>query len=336
MKLFGKDLSSETAIIAEVGVNHEGNVDAALKMVALAAEAGADAVKFQSYTPDRFISSDDDARFERVTRFGLSEADHLRLKEEANKCGIAFFSTAVTEDWVPFIASHCEAVKIASGDLDFKPVISAAAKSGKTVILSTGLGEIEEIDAAVSWVRDAIGDAALEDRLILMQCVSAYPTPVEEANVASVQFLADRYGITTGYSNHVKGLDACLAAAALGAAVIEVHFTDQREGKTFHDHALSAEPQELAQLVQMVPNIRAAVGQAGKSRQPSETRILDAVRKGLVAARDLAKGEVIAAEDLMYARPATEFTSHDLASVVGRKLNSARAKGATIRREDIS
>ena len=233
-------------------------------MVALAAEAGADAVKFQSYTPDRFISSDDDARFERVTRFGLSEADHLRLKEEANKCGIAFFSTAVTEDWVPFIASHCEAVKIASGDLDFKPVISAAAKSGKTVILSTGLGEIEEIDAAVSWVRDAIGDAALEDRLILMQCVSAYPTPVEEANVASVQFLADRYGITTGYSNHVKGLDACLAAAALGAAVIEVHFTDQREGKTFHDHALSAEPQELAQLVQMVPNIRAAVGQAGQ------------------------------------------------------------------------
>ena len=102
---------------------------------------------------------------------------------------------------MPFIASHCEAVKIASGDLDFKPVISAAAKSGKTVILSTGLGEIEEIDAAVSWVRDAIGDAALEDRLILMQCVSAYPTPVEEANVASVQFLADRYGITTGYSN---------------------------------------------------------------------------------------------------------------------------------------
>ena len=189
MKLFGKDLSSETAIIAEVGVNHEGNVDAALKMVALAAEAGADAVKFQSYTPDRFISSDYDARFERVTRFGLSEADHLRLKEEANKCGIAFFSTAVTEDWVPFIASHCEAVKIASGDLDFKPVISAAAKSGKTVILSTGLGEIEEIDAAVSWVRDAIGDAALEDRLILMQCVSAYPTPVEEANVASVNFL---------------------------------------------------------------------------------------------------------------------------------------------------
>ena len=124
-----------------------------------------------------------------------------------------------------------------------------------------------------------------------------------------------------------------MAAAALGAAVIEVHFTDQREGKTFHDRIVR-QAQELAQLVQMVPNIRAAVGQTGKSRQPSETRILDAVRK-VSSCRDLAKGEVITAEDLMRAT-GHRFTSHDLASVVGRKLNGARAKGATIRREDIS
>src|SRR5262245_53736331 len=142
MNLFGCDLNKTVAVIAEIGVNHEGDVDVAARLVEAAARAGAHAVKFQSYTPERFISGADPERFARVTRFGLNEAAHRRLARISSDNGIAFFSSAITEDWVPLIAELGAAIKIASGDLTFEPVISAAAATGKPVILSTGAGTV--------------------------------------------------------------------------------------------------------------------------------------------------------------------------------------------------
>lgn len=336
MKLFGRDLDSDVAIIAEVGVNHEGDVEAASKLVRLAAEAGADAVKFQSYTPDRFISRADAERFARVGRFALDENSHRRLAAEAAKAGIRFFSTAVTEDWVPLLAELGEAVKIASGDLTFEPVIRAAARSGRPVILSVGLGTVNEIDRAVDWFASEIGAAAIADRLVLMHCVVAYPTPVEEANVMSVPFLRERYRLRVGYSNHVAGAEACYAAVALGAPVIEAHFTDRREGRTFRDHALSFEPAELSDLVQKLRRIRASLGQFGKQRHPSEIGNISAARKGVVAARDLAAGDVIKAGDVIFARPGSEFTSLEIGAVVGARLSQAVARGMLIPRAGIA
>ncbi len=178
MKLFDKDLNREIAVIAEIGVNHEGDVEVASKLVRLAAEAGADAVKFQTFTPARYASASDPARLERVTGFALDEAAHRRLAKEAESHGIAFFSTPVTEDVVPLLDELCSAFKIASGDLTFEPVIRAAASRGKPVVLSTGLGTLEEVDRAVGWVRDEVGEQALAERLVLMHCISAYPTPI--------------------------------------------------------------------------------------------------------------------------------------------------------------
>jgi N-acetylneuraminate synthase/N,N'-diacetyllegionaminate synthase len=335
MKLFGKDLGDDVVIIAEIGVNHEGDVEAASRLLKLAAESGADAAKFQSYTPERFISAADPERFARVTRFSLDEAAHRRLAREAQELGIAFLSTAVTEDWVPLIAELSLAIKIASGDLDFEVVIRKAARTGRTVILSTGLGTVEEIDNAVGWVRDEIGEDTLADRLVLMHCVSAYPAPLEEANLLAIPFLAERYGVTTGYSNHVVEPDVCIAAAALGASVIEVHFTDQREGRTFHDHALSFEPSYLARLVAMAPRIRAARGSYGKERMACELPNLEAVRKGLVAARDLETGSVLERADMMFARPAGEFPARDIDMVVGKRLTAPLRRGDPLRRDVI-
>src|SRR5690606_24641453 len=167
------------------------------------------------------------------------------------------------------------------------------------------------------WVRDEIGGADLGERLVLMQCVSAYPTPVGEANAGAVPFLRARYGVPVGYSNHVIGPEACYAAIALGASVIEVHFTDGREGRDFRDHALSFEPADLRDLVEKAPRIRAAVGEGGKAPQPCEAGSVKAIRKGIVAARDLAAGTVLTRDDLMFARPATEFSSGEIHTLIG-------------------
>ena len=186
MKLFGKDLDTEVAIVAEIGVNHEGDVEAASRLIRLAREAGADAVKLQTYTPERYASASDAARLKRVGSFALSEADLRRLARDADALGIPLFSTPLTEDVVPLLASLFPAIKIASGDLDFEPVIRAAAATGKPILMSTGLGTTPEIETAIGWVRAGSGVQELRDRLILMHCVVAYPTPIEQANVLSI------------------------------------------------------------------------------------------------------------------------------------------------------
>lgn len=336
MQLLGKDLERDVVIIAEIGVNHEGDIEVASKLLRLAAEAGADAAKFQSYSPERLTSGDDAERLARVSRFALSEADHRRLAAEAKELGIAFCSSAITEDMVPLIAELSPLIKIASGDIDFEPVIRAAAAAGLPVILSTGNATADEVETAVEWVRNEIGSKSLDETLILMQCVSAYPAPVEEANVAAMNFLREKFGVHVGYSNHVIGPDACFAAVALGASVIEVHFTDRKTGRDFRDHQLSFDVTDLKELVERAPRIRSAVGRAEKRRQPSEEASVLAIRKGVVAARDLAKGTVLSRDDLMFARPASEFTSSDISSLVGRKLSADIPRGHVVRRESIA
>lgn len=336
MNLFGLNLSCDVAVIAEIGVNHEGELDAALRLIESTAKAGANAVKFQSYTPERFISTENAERFARVKRFGLDEAAHRRLARAASDSGIAFFSSAITEDWVPLIAEIGAAIKIASGDLTFEPVISASAQTGKPVILSTGGGTVAEVDQAVDWFRKAAGGADISQRLALLHCVSAYPAPIEEANLLSIPFLAERYRLATGWSNHVIGSDACVAAVALGAAIVEVHVTDRKEGRTFRDHSLSFEPAELAELVKTLRKVRASRGAVGKGPSPCENDLLPAMRKGIVAARDLAVGTTLSHADLMFARPATEFASGDIEGLIGTKVVSPLVKGQSLTRAAIS
>lgn len=335
MHLFGRDLEREVAVVAEIGVNHEGDPAVAEALVRAAAAAGADAVKFQTYTPERFASANDPARLARVTRFRLDEPTHRRLSEVARQSGISLFSTAVTEDVVAFLAELSPAIKIASGDIDFEAVVRAAARSGKPLILSTGNASIEEIDRAVSWCAEELGDR-LQDRLALLHCVSAYPAPIEQANVRSVPFLKARYGLTTGYSNHVLESEAVLAAVALGAQIVEIHVTDRKTGREFRDHALSFEPAELAALVRSIARVRASLGEDGKRVQAAEEPLRQLIRKGVVAARDLAAGTVLRDADLMYARPATEFTAAERPQLIGRRLLQDLKRGELIPRAAVA
>lgn len=335
MNLFGKDLTRDVAIIAEIGVNHEGSPDKAAELLELAAIAGADAVKFQSYTPERYASASDPVRLERVRRFALGESVHADLAAQAQKLGVSFFSTPLSEDWVPFLATLSDVIKIASGDLTFEPVVRTAARTGKAIVLSTGLGTIDEIEIAVGWVRDEVGDDALKSSLALMHCVSAYPVPVEEASVQSIPFLRDHFDLTIGYSNHVIGPLACWSAIALGAPLIEVHFTDCKTGREFRDHELSFEPNELRALVDAAPRIRASLGQSGKQRQACEEPLLEAVRKGVVAARDIPANTVLCPEDLMYARPATGIPALRISEAIGASASRDIKSGESLTFDDI-
>ncbi|MHC8509133.1 MAG: N-acetylneuraminate synthase family protein [Rhodospirillales bacterium] len=332
MRLFGKNLDAAACVIAEIGVNHEGDVEAASRLIALAREAGADAAKLQTYTPERYAAADDQPRLERVRRFALSEADHRRLAREARDMDFPLFSTALSEDVTALLAELFPALKIASGDLDFEPAVRAAGASGKVTMLSTGLGLEDEIERAIDWFKDELEEGAdLRDRLILMHCVSAYPTPMAEANVLSVPYLAERFGLRTGYSNHVIGPEAVLAAVALGAPVAEVHFTDQKEGREFRDHALSFDPDDLAALVKSVAAVRASLGVRGKHRMPCEEPNLEAVRKGVVAARDLPAGTALTETDLMFARPAAHFPAGRIGELTGRTLKADVKRGESLR-----
>lgn len=336
MRLFGKNLDSDVPIIAEIGVNHEGSVDAAIRLLHLAHEAGADAAKFQTFTPERYASASDPDRLQRVTGFDLGEQGFRTLANEAEKLDFPIFSTAVSEDVVPFLNSLFPVIKIASGDINFEPVIRASAQSGNPVIISTGLATEAEIMTAIGWFQDAAGGGELRDRLVIMHCVSAYPTPLDEVNVLSVPYLAEKTGLRIGFSNHVAGPEACLAAVALGACVIETHFTDQKTGREFRDHALSCDPDDMRQLVAMIPRIHASLGKPGKVRQPCEEENLLAVRKGVVAARDMEAGTVLTRDDLMFARPATEFTASEVTKLPGAKLTTAVKKGELIQRAAVS
>lgn len=336
MNLFGKDLSKDVVLIAEIGVNHEGDPETANRLLRLAAGAGADAVKFQSYTPERFISAADADRFERVSRFALDEQAHRSLADEARSLGIGFFSSAITEDWVPLLAELGEAIKIASGDITFEPVIRAAAETGCKVILSTGASTVEEVDQAVSWVREVVGERELPSRLVVLHCVSAYPTPLEQSNLLSIPFMAERYApVPVGYSNHVVGPEAAIAAVALGARVVEMHFTDQKEGRDFHDHSLSADADDLNYLSAILPKVAAGRGRLEKTVQQCEEAMPPVIRKGVVAARDLKAGTIIQHEDLMYSRPASEIPSGEIDSIVGARLHDDCTKGHVIRRHSI-
>ena len=330
MKLFGKNLDTDIVIIAEIGVNHEGSIDSAMNLIRLAHESGADAVKFQSYTPEKFIASNDKERMKRVKNFHLDESDHLKLITYAANIGIPFFSTAVTEDWIPFLNNNTNVIKIASGDITFEPTIRAAAKTEKPVILSTGGANMQEIRKAIGWFEESSKNKEIKNKLILMHCISAYPASLEGANLNSIKFLQEQTGLYVGYSNHVKGILAPVVSIALGASLIEVHFTDSRDDKIFHDHHLSLVPSELKELSISASNIKKSLGSYDKFCSEPEKNNLLALRKGIIAAHDIPKGQVIEKKDLMYARPSNEIDSSKILTLLGKKPKCNIERGQLI------
>ena len=324
-----------TWIVAEIGVNHEGDEAVASDLIRKAKDAGADAVKFQTFAPEHYVSTVQPDRLARVTRFALSHDAFRRLADLARELGIVFFSTPLGFDDVAFLEHVAPLFKVSSGDITYLPLIRRIAETGKPMIISTGLGTPDEIREAVNTVLAVRPSAQTDGSLMLMHCVAAYPTPPGEANLRNLGWLKKSFGLPIGYSDHTLGIKACELAIAAGAIALEKHFTYRKEDQAFHDHALSADPRDLAELVKAVRTAETYLGSSTRARGPSEEKLLQHMRRSLAAAVDIPAGVPVKPEWLTFLRPQWGLTPDRFETVVGRTLNRAVTAGDLIRQEDL-
>lgn len=327
MRIGDIDLDEQVLVVAEIGNNHEGSSAVAHELVRRASECGADAVKLQTFRTEAFVRPSDQERYERMRRFELAPEHLVELEREARLAGLLFVSTPLDLGSVSLLEPLVDAYKIASGDNDFVALLEAVAATGKPVILSTGLSDLERVERALTTLHGS--------DLVVLQCTSAYPAPPDEVNLSAIPLLAERLGHTVGYSDHTLGLAACLAAVAAGARLIEKHFTLDKEQSDFRDHRLSADPEELRALVEGVREVERLLGRREKALQPSECETAFAARRSIVAARDLAAGELIDAADLTWLRPADGLPPGEEGQLVARRLLHEVAAGEPIRPEDV-
>jgi N-acetylneuraminate synthase len=338
-------------IIAEAGVNHDGSVERALQLVDVAADAGADVIKFQTFKAEKLATAraakaeyqvvntqGPDSQLEMLRSLELSDDGHRRLIERCRSRGIAFMSTAFDADSLALLATfEMPAIKIPSGDITCADLLLRAARLRRRLIVSTGmatLGEIEQalcviafglvsdrepqsrVDFEMAYLSEA-GRAALEREVTLLHCVTEYPSPPDAVNLRAMDTMAAAFGLPVGYSDHTLGIEISLAAVARGASVIEKHFTLDRT-LPGPDHAASLEPQELKQLVSGIRNIECALGSGLKRPVPAELRNRTVARRSLVAARPIRKGELFAADMIAAKRPGDGLSPMDAWSLIGR------------------
>jgi N,N'-diacetyllegionaminate synthase len=330
------DLSRDVLVVAEIGNNHEGSYALAEEMIGRAAAAGAQAVKFQTFRPEHYVSRQDAARLERLRRFAFSFDQFAGLAKVAARCGVVFLSTPFDLASADALDHLCPAIKISSGDNTFVPLLERVASFRKPILLSTGLANLSDLERARSAITGVWDELGHSGDLILLHCVSSYPTPPAEANLGAIRTLTERFGGIVGYSDHTLGISAAVLSIALGARVIEKHFTLDKNYSEFRDHQISADPAELADLVQQVRLAAEFMGHGRKTAQPSEDLNRGAMRRSIAAGVDLPAGTVLRWEHLTWVRPGGGFPPGTEARVLGRTLARALAQGEVFRPDDLA
>ena len=322
-------------VVAEVGNNHEGSMALAEELIGHAAAAGVGAVKFQTITPDRLVAPSQPDRLQQLERFVLPAGAFEKLSQVAKQEGVLFLSTPFDLGAVDELRPLVPAYKVSSGDLTFLPLLQKIAQAGKPVILSTGMATMDEVKEAVRVIEEAWRNADLPaPGVALLHCVSAYPTPGNQANIATISTLK-QLGHVVGYSDHTLGVDAAVLAVALGARIIEKHFTVDRNRSTFRDHQLSADPAMMKELVARVDSAFEMLGSGEKKVLSIEASTREASHRSIVAARDLAEGTTIAIEDLTWLRPAGGLAPGQESLLVGAHLVRTIRRGEPIEPKDL-
>ncbi len=320
-------------IIAEAGVNHNGDKNLAKQLIQIAAEAGADVVKFQTFKAEKLVSQaakkaayqqkntgdSDDTQFAMLKKLELPYEWHSELIAYSTSLGITFASTGFDEESVDFLDGLGQAFfKIPSGEITNKPYLQHIARKGKTTILSTGMADMREIEQAVETLTQ---NGLNKSQITVLHCNTEYPTPMEDVNLLAMNTIKNTLGVQIGYSDHTLGIEIPVAATALGAKVIEKHFTISRsmEGP---DHAASLEPAELKQMVQAIRNIEKAISGNGiKEPSNSEKKNKIIARKSLFLVEDKKAGSVIEASDLTVKRPGDGISPMEIENVIGKSLS---------------
>ena len=313
-------------IIAEAGVNHNGDINIAKKLVDKAKEAGVDAIKFQTFRAENLVTKEapkaeyqkettgDGSQFEMLKKLALSLEDHITLKRYCEEKGIMFISTPFDFESVDLLEkTDVSLYKVSSGDLTNLPLLSYIANKNKPIILSTGMANLGEVEEAVETI-----SKAGNDRIILLHCTSNYPTAYEDVNLRAMLTMKEAFKLPVGYSDHTIGIEIPIAAVALGAKVVEKHFTLDRNMKG-PDHRASIEPDELKIMVRSIRNIELAMGDGIKRCNKSEENIRKVARKSIVAGRDISKDEVITINNISFKRPEFGLKPKYVDLVVGKK-----------------
>lgn len=334
MRIGRFDTDRRVMVIAEIGNNHEGDFDLALELIALAARAGADAVKFQTIVPERLVSVGEADRIAQLRRFQFCPEQFAELAERAEREGVLFLSTPFDLDSVSILNPLVPAFKIASGDNTFWPLLDTVARTGKPVILSSGLTGLDEIRASRDRIRAVWRASGVPQEMAILHCVVSYPTPPEQANLGAIRALAE-LGETVGYSDHTLGIDAAVLSVPLGARIIEKHFTISKTRSSFRDHQLSADPADLAELVQRVREAELLLGDGVKRVLPAEAAARTAARRSIVARRGLAAGQVLGWQDLDWVRPGSGLPPGRESELVGGRLRAAVGQGTQLCPEEL-
>jgi N,N'-diacetyllegionaminate synthase len=326
----------KTLVIAEAGVNHNGDMALAKRLIAEAAAAGADLVKFQTFLAKNLVSSSapkaeyqkkhtdaDESQLDMIRKLELTRADHEELIAECRRCGVGFFSTAFDADSFDMLSAlGClDLIKVPSGELTNLPLVRLMARQGKPMLLSTGMANLGEIEAAIELVEAAGTPRAL---ITVLHCTTEYPTPMEDVNLRAMVSMKQAFGVQVGYSDHTAGIEIAIAAVALGATVIEKHFTLDRN-LPGPDHKASLEPHELKAMVDGIRNIERALGDGIKRPSHSELKNLPIARKSIVARRAIAEGELFTEDNLATKRPGTGISPMRWDAMLGKPARRAFA-----------
>jgi N-acetylneuraminate synthase/N,N'-diacetyllegionaminate synthase len=324
--------------IAEIGGNHEGDFAYAGRLTALALESGADIVKFQIYTGDTLASVVERPDLNRhFKRFELSPAQYIALAQQCVAGGAKFMASVWNAGALEWIDRHIPIHKVGSGDLTCTPLIRRLAASGKPLILSTGLASLDEIEAAIRFVESLDPGYIAQRKLALLQCTSSYPCRDEDIHLLAMETLKSRFGLPVGFSDHSIGTLAIEAAVAMGAVIIEKHFTDTREGKEFRDHKVSITRDELRELMPRLRRIATLRGQPEKHLTVAESDAAHQIsfRRSVYAARDIAAGESFSPDNLTVLRPAVGLPANRFDEALGKVARRAFKAHEVISENDL-
>lgn len=327
---------SMVKIIAEIGVNHNGSIDAAKTMIDAVHQCRADAVKFQTFSANRLArvdtpkvpyqersGPDGESHIEMLRKLELSKSGHRELKQYCQEVGIDFCSTPYSAEDAVFLESiGVPFYKVASADLVDRTLHEFISSTGKDALVAVGMASMNEIEETLSIYRDA----GTEDRVVLLHCVSAYPAPCDELNLRAMLTLREVFGVRVGYSDHSTGPAAAAAATALGACVIEKHFTLDKS-LPGPDHAASSTPAEFEELATMIREVECALGSPTKEVMPSEEDMRRVSRKSIIAACDMEAGHRLKKEDLGFRRPGSGISPMRYMELIGKTLGQSVQNG---------
>jgi len=320
-------------LIAEIGGNHEGDFDYAKYLTRLAAESGVNAIKYQIYTGDMLVNPKyDPDRNKHFKKFELTKDQYIELANLCQRLGVTFMASVWDVDAIDWVDPYSTIYKIGSGDMTAYNLIKKIVLTKKPIVLSTGLATMDEVRNVVAFIKELDKTYIEHKKLSILQCTSMYPIPDEDANLNVIRTYIDEFNLPIGYSDHTVGTNAIDVAVSMGAKIIEVHFTDTREGKVFRDHKVSLTKEEILSFLSRVKKIKTLQGIGIKSPTPSEIASghVESFRRAVYAKHDLPVGHKLEEKDLLVLRPIVGTPSEKIYDLIGVELKVQLSKYDTI------